>query len=76
MTLDKVTNKLGLVAGANEDAILNAVNSISEARQTAETALTEAQQQVADLQAQFDAANASLQEAQDAAAAAQAKSTK
>lgn len=73
MTLDKVTNKLGLVAGANEDAILNAVNSISEARQAAETALTEAQQQVADLQAQLDAANASLQEAQDAAAAAQAE---
>ena len=73
MTLDKVTNKLGLVAGANEDAILTAVNSISEARQAAEDALAAAQQQVTDLTEQLATANTSLQEAQAAAEAAQAE---
>lgn len=76
-TMVKITNKLNLAEGSNEDVILAAINRLEEARTTAENratevqnSLTEAEARVADLQAQLDAANTELAAAKEAEAAA------
>ncbi len=73
-TMQKITNKLNLVEGSNEDAILTAINAIenkaSEAiaqRDALQTAVTEAATKVTDLQTQLDAANAKITAAEQAA---------
>lgn len=66
MELKQITNKLNLVEGADVSVINNAIDQLIQAKNQAETNVTE-------LQANLDAANAELQAAQEKLNAAQAE---
>lgn len=61
MSLIKITNKLNLVEGSNEETILSAINQLEADKTTAETNLTEAQNKVTELSNQLNVANEALQ---------------
>lgn len=78
MNLEKVANKLGLNPSANEDTILTAISAIETARNQAEqeaqaatTAREEAEARVTELTGQLETAQADLDTANAATAAAQ-----
>jgi len=61
MSLIKITNKLKLNEGSNEETILSAINQLEADKTTAETNLTEAQNKVTELTNQLKVANDALQ---------------
>jgi membrane-bound ClpP family serine protease len=68
MVFTKITNKLNLVAGSNEDAILSAINKLEDEKIEAENNLSEAEQKiieseskVTELQTALDEANTELE---------------
>ncbi len=75
MSLLKITNKLKLVDGSNEETILSAINQLEADKTTAENNLNEAQNKVTDLTNQLETANQALQ-AEKAKAEAAEEATK
>ena len=77
-TMQKVTNKLGLVSGANEDAIVEAIDHVRnqaaqaiQARDKATQDLAAATNKISDLESQLTEAKNKLQEHADRVAAAE-----
>lgn len=61
MSLLKITNKLKLVDGSNEEMILSAINQLEADKTAAENNLTEAQNKVAELTNELETANQALE---------------
>jgi ATP-dependent Clp protease, protease subunit len=69
--MEKITNKLNLVSGANEEAILAAINKLEQANNDATAAIAEAQARVESLESELATAKAALEEANAATEAAE-----